>query len=129
MRRERRWTSAGATPARELFAPPGSNRSGGGGNEAVGGGSLIEAQEQERHRIAHELRDDVVQRLALLSLEREGAQEDIPNVASEHRTQIGVFPGCAPSEGITDNSKVVRHWPQPTEGQDKHFHKASVYFE
>jgi len=36
VRRERRWFTAGESPARELFAPPGSNRSGGGGNEAVG---------------------------------------------------------------------------------------------
>ena len=36
MRHERRWFTAGESPARELFAPPGSNRSGGEGNEAVG---------------------------------------------------------------------------------------------
>jgi hypothetical protein len=36
VRRERRWFTAGESPARELFAPPGSNRSGGEGNEAVG---------------------------------------------------------------------------------------------
>jgi signal transduction histidine kinase len=54
-------------------------------------GSLIEAQEQERHRIARELHDDVVQRLALLSLELEGVQEDIPDVASELRTRIGAL--------------------------------------
>jgi len=35
VRRERRWTTAGATPARELV-PPGSNRGGSGGNKAVG---------------------------------------------------------------------------------------------
>jgi hypothetical protein len=35
VRRERRWTSAGETPAGNWFAPPGSNRSGSGGNEAV----------------------------------------------------------------------------------------------
>jgi signal transduction histidine kinase len=54
-------------------------------------GSLIEAQEQERHRIARELHDDVVQRLALLSLELEGVQEDIPDVAPELRTRIGAL--------------------------------------
>ena len=36
VRRERRWTSAGATPARELVRSTGSKRNGGGGNEAVG---------------------------------------------------------------------------------------------
>jgi hypothetical protein len=35
VRRERCWFSAGASPARQLVAPAGSNRSGGGGNEAV----------------------------------------------------------------------------------------------
>jgi signal transduction histidine kinase len=52
---------------------------------------LIAAQEQEKQRIARELHDDVVQRLALLSLELEGVQEDIPDVASELRTRIGAL--------------------------------------
>jgi signal transduction histidine kinase len=54
-------------------------------------GSLIEAQEQERHRIARELHDDVVQRLSLLSLELEEVREDIPDAASELRTRIGTL--------------------------------------
>ena len=33
---KRRWSTAGESPTQELFAPPGSNRSGGGGNEAAG---------------------------------------------------------------------------------------------
>jgi len=33
---KRRWSTASESLARELFAPPGSNRSGGGGNKAVG---------------------------------------------------------------------------------------------
>lgn len=52
---------------------------------------LIEAHEQERTRIARELHDDVVQRLALLSLELEGVQEDVPDAASELRTRIGAL--------------------------------------
>ena len=32
---KRRWFTAGESPARELFAPPGSNRSSSGGNEAA----------------------------------------------------------------------------------------------
>ena len=52
---------------------------------------LIEAHEQERTRIARELHDDVVQRLALLSLELEGVQEDFPDAASELRTRIGAL--------------------------------------
>ena len=54
-------------------------------------GSLIEAQEQERHRIARELHDDIVQRLTLLSLELEGVQEKIPDVESELRVRIGAL--------------------------------------
>ena len=54
-------------------------------------GGLIEAQEQERHRIARELHDDIVQQLALLVLELEGVQEDIPDVASEIRKRIGAL--------------------------------------
>lgn len=38
------------------------------------GGRLIEAQEQERSRIARELHDDICQRLALISLELQHAQ-------------------------------------------------------
>ena len=52
---------------------------------------LIEAHEQERTRIARELHDDVVQRLALLSLELEGVKEDVPDAASELRTRIGAL--------------------------------------
>jgi len=32
---KRRWFTAGESPARELFVPPGSNRSSSGGNEAA----------------------------------------------------------------------------------------------
>ena len=62
-------------------------------DEALSGLSrkLIEAHEQERTRIARELHDDVVQRLALLSLELEGVQEDVPDGASELRTRIGAL--------------------------------------
>jgi signal transduction histidine kinase len=37
-------------------------------------GSLIEAQEQERHRIGRELHDDITQRLAMLALELDQMQ-------------------------------------------------------
>ena len=50
---------------------------------------LIEAHEEERTRIGRDLHDDVVQRLALLSLELEGVQEDIPD--AEVRTRIGTL--------------------------------------
>jgi signal transduction histidine kinase len=70
-------------------------------------GSLIEAQEQERRRIARELHDDVVQRLALLSLELEGVQEEIPEVASEVRTRIGILRN--ETVRITDDVQLLSH--------------------
>jgi PAS domain S-box-containing protein len=42
---------------------------------------LIEAQEQERARIARELHDDIVQRLVMLNLGLEGLQHDLPDLA------------------------------------------------
>jgi len=45
-------------------------------------GKLIEAQEQERTRIARELHDDINQRLALLSLEIEASQKSPPDSAA-----------------------------------------------
>ncbi len=68
---------------------------------------LIAAQEQEKQRIARELHDDVVQRLALLSLELEGVQEDIPDVASELRTRIGAL-GNQTAQ-IVDDVQLLSH--------------------
>jgi signal transduction histidine kinase len=45
-------------------------------------GSLIEAQEQERHRIARELHDDINQRLSMLALELEQVQSNPSEVDS-----------------------------------------------
>jgi signal transduction histidine kinase len=70
-------------------------------------GSLFEAQEQERRRIARELHDDIVQRLALLSLELEGVQEDIPDVASELRTRIGTLQN--ETTRITEDVQSLSH--------------------
>ncbi len=50
---------------------------------------LIEAHEQERTRIGRDLHDDVVQRLALLSIELEGVQQDVPDSATELGRRIG----------------------------------------
>jgi PAS domain S-box-containing protein len=50
---------------------------------------LIEAQELERARIGRDLHDDVVQRLALLAIELERVQQNLPDSASELCTRIG----------------------------------------
>jgi PAS domain S-box-containing protein len=53
------------------------------GEEALASVSrrLIEAQEQERARIARELHDDIVQRLVMLNFGLEGLQHDLPDLA------------------------------------------------
>jgi len=52
-------------------------------------GRLIEAQEEERQRIARELHDDISQRLAILSIELQGLEEVRPKSPAElhNRTQ------------------------------------------
>jgi PAS domain S-box-containing protein len=50
---------------------------------------MIEAQEQERTRIARELHDDIGQRLALLTIELEQLQENPPNLPVEVRRRMG----------------------------------------
>jgi signal transduction histidine kinase len=70
-------------------------------------GSLIEAQEQERRRIARDLHDDIVQRLALLSLELEGAHLDVPDLASELRTRIGTLQN--ETTRITNDVQLISH--------------------
>ena len=51
---------------------------------------LVEAQEQERTRIARELHDDIGQRVALLAVELEQLQQDSLNV-SEVSNRLGEF--------------------------------------
>src|SRR4029077_16833707 len=50
---------------------------------------LIEAQEQERSRIARELHDDISQRLALLTIELERLRETSPDLPPEARRHLG----------------------------------------
>jgi len=59
--------------------------------EALAGVShkLIEAQEQERTRIARELHDDIGQRLALLAVELEQIQQASPDLPVEVRRRVG----------------------------------------
>ena len=52
---------------------------------------LIEAHEQERTRIGRDLHDDFVQRLALLSIELEAVQQDVPDATAELRARIGAL--------------------------------------
>jgi PAS domain S-box-containing protein len=49
---------------------------------------LIEAQEQERTRIARELHDDIVQRLALLAIRLEQLRQNSPHLTAEVRSCI-----------------------------------------
>jgi PAS domain S-box-containing protein len=51
---------------------------------------LIEAQEQERTRIARELHDDIGQRVALLAVELEQFQQEVPNLP-EISSRLGEF--------------------------------------
>jgi signal transduction histidine kinase len=49
---------------------------------------LIEAQEQERKRIARELHDDICQRLALLALGLDQLQRGSPDLSTEVRNSM-----------------------------------------
>jgi len=51
-------------------------------------GRLIEAQEQERSRIARDLHDDIGQRLALVVNQLDGLEKDLPDSAEETRTRL-----------------------------------------
>ena len=53
---------------------------------------LIEAQEQERTRIARELHDDIGQRLALLAIELRTTSRRLSRFACEVRSRIGELP-------------------------------------
>jgi PAS domain S-box-containing protein len=55
------------------------------------GGRLIEAQEEERTRIARELHDDIGQRLAVLTIELEQLRQDSPDLSPEFRSRIGAL--------------------------------------
>jgi len=51
-------------------------------------GKLVEAQEQERKRIARELHDDINQRLALLAVSLDSVSEVLPTSAVEAKQEI-----------------------------------------
>jgi PAS domain S-box-containing protein len=50
---------------------------------------LLEAQEEERTRIARELHDDINQRLAMLALNLDGLKHQIPTSETKLRRQVG----------------------------------------
>ena len=62
---------------------------------------LVEAQEQERARIARELHDDIGQRLALLAIELEQLQQNSLDLPAEVRGRMGEV-GKQTSEIATD---------------------------
>jgi PAS domain S-box-containing protein len=68
---------------------------------------LIEAHEEERARIGRDLHDDVVQRLALLSIQLEGVQQVVPDAASELRTRIGAL--RSETTQITNDVQLLSH--------------------
>jgi PAS domain S-box-containing protein len=49
---------------------------------------LIDAQEQERTRIARELHDDINQRIAMLGIELDVLQQSLPDVGAEARSRL-----------------------------------------
>jgi signal transduction histidine kinase len=51
-------------------------------------GRLINAQEEERVRIARELHDDLSQRMALLSIKVEQFEQGIPDLSFESKQQV-----------------------------------------
>jgi PAS domain S-box-containing protein len=74
---------------------------------------LIEAQEQERTRIARDLHDDINQRLAMLAIDIEELQQNLPASAGEIRPTLIEF-----REGIVEISTELQsishqlHLPQ-----------------
>ena len=62
------------------------------------GGKLIEAQEEERRRIARELHDDICQRLALLSMELEQANRESDASSASAKIE-GIRRHCAEIAG------------------------------
>ena len=68
---------------------------------------LIDAHEQERARIARELHDDLVQRLALLAVQLDEVQRDIPDSGSEIGRRIGDLRNQATD--ITSDVQLLSH--------------------
>ena len=71
------------------------------------GYKVIEAEEQERHRIASDLHDDIGQRLTLLVLELEQVREDTTNPTAD--VPSGVDAVLQKSSEILDDVKALAH--------------------
>jgi PAS domain S-box-containing protein len=70
------------------------------------GGRLIDAQEQERSRIARELHDDICQRLAILTLEIEQSMATFDPADSQHDRMQKVWQHCSE---ITGDVQALSH--------------------
>jgi signal transduction histidine kinase len=68
---------------------------------------VIEAEEQERHRIANDLHEDIGQRLTLLLLELEQLKEDTSNPTAD--VPSGVDAVLQKSSEILDDVKALAH--------------------
>jgi PAS domain S-box-containing protein len=75
-------------------------------------GKLIEAQEQERRRIARDLHDDINQRLALLSIELQRLMDSTPDTQTELRQRLQELCQQA-SEISSDVSALTRRLHSP----------------
>jgi PAS domain S-box-containing protein len=68
---------------------------------------LIEAQEEERTRIARELHDDISQRLGLLAIRLDGLRHDLRAPADELRWGIGA--ACKQVEDLGSDVQTLSH--------------------
>ena len=73
-------------------------------------GSLIEAQEQERHRIARELHDDLGQALALTKVTLDGLVEESDESLKSPLTDLS----CQISD-ISNTAREISHGLYPTQ--------------
>lgn len=76
------------------------------------GGRLINAQEEERSRIARELHDDLSQRLALLSIELEQVSQLIP--ARQHNLRSRMQDLWATAQEISVEVRRISHQLHPS---------------
>ena len=68
---------------------------------------LIEAQEEERTRLARELHDDINQRFALLALKLHSLQQSLPVSVTE--TLHGIAEASKEAEGLADDIQALSH--------------------